>query len=394
VQEPAPEQLPPLVIYKQAPRPETPPPLVIRERPPSPLNHPREPLIIERRVAAPIQSHPRKIIIENLPAPPPKPRDIILEKWLPAKDSSHLHATRPVYYQKSYKTMSQSQLIATAASSNSNGITCSGSSINGGGGHKPHQVYEIIEHQHRPILTHYEYVESSSKNNKKLYKQFTNSSNSTNSSGHNHHHHHKKNQHQQQPAYTHESESIHSSDMLYAAPVNGNTSNTAHHIYDSPSHSMQQVFVSPDVYYTPSPSRKSKVAGYRIIRQIIPGPNSTPADIEKALARSQRISTVYPTPNVTSSGSSSTIQKQYHNKVYSPTFDMNASFQSPIYSGNSQQYEYFYSPKQIPNGNVSLSTNSKYVIGSSHLQPPHGSYVPHAVYNKTNVFRSTSIDNF
>ena len=344
-------------------------------------------------MAAPIQSHPRKIIIENLPAPPPKPRDIILEKWLPCKDSSHLHATRPVYYQKSYKTMSQSQLITTTdANSNSNGITCSGSSINGGSHkHKQHQVYEIIEHQHRPIASHYEYVESSSNNSKKLYKQFTNSSNSTNSSGHNHHYYHKKHQHQQQqPAYTHQSESIHSSEMLYATPV----TNSANNIYASPSHSMQQVFVSPDVYYTPSPSRKSKVAGYRIIRQIIPGPNSTPADIEKALARSQRISTVYPTPNVNTSGSGSTIQKQYHNKIYSPTFDMNASFQSPIYSGNSQQYEYFYSPKQIPIGNMSLSTNSKYLIGSPPLQPPHDSHAPRVVYNKTNVFRSTSIDNF
>lgn len=27
-----------------------------------------------------------------------------------------------------------------------------------------------------------------------------------------------------------------------------------------------------------------KIAGYRIIRQIIPGPNSKPADIERALA--------------------------------------------------------------------------------------------------------------
>lgn len=32
-------------------------------------------------------------------------------------------------------------------------------------------------------------------------------------------------------------------------------------------------------------NKSSKVAGYRIIRKIIPGPNSSSADIEKALAR-------------------------------------------------------------------------------------------------------------
>jgi hypothetical protein len=42
-----------------------------------------------------------------------------------------------------------------------------------------------------------------------------------------------------------------------------------------------------NIYYPSSNSSKKsqKVAGYRIIRQIIPGPNSTAAEIEKALAR-------------------------------------------------------------------------------------------------------------
>ena len=78
IQEEAPEE-PPLIIYKQAPRPETPPPLVIRERPPSPLQQPTEPFVIEKRI--PYQQRERKVIIEHLPAPPAKPRDIILEKW-------------------------------------------------------------------------------------------------------------------------------------------------------------------------------------------------------------------------------------------------------------------------------------------------------------------------
>lgn len=113
VQEPVQEQLPPLVIYKQAPRPATPPPLIIRERPPSPLCTPTDPLIIERRVAVP-ERH-RKIIIEHLPAPPPKPRDIILEKWLPRE--SLASQPRAVYVQKAAPattttTVSPSQLAA------------------------------------------------------------------------------------------------------------------------------------------------------------------------------------------------------------------------------------------------------------------------------------------
>ena len=89
------ESLPPLVIYKQAARPDTPPPLVIRERPPTPPQVSTEPLIIERRVTVPEKQ--RKIIIEHLPAPPAKPRDIILEKWLPARDPAQ---PRQVFIQK------------------------------------------------------------------------------------------------------------------------------------------------------------------------------------------------------------------------------------------------------------------------------------------------------
>ena len=92
VQEPQ-EQLPPLVIYKQAPRAATPPPLVIRERPPTPIQTSQDPLVIERRVVAPKEQ--RKIIIEHLPAPPAKPRDIILEKWLPKEQPA-----RQIYVQK------------------------------------------------------------------------------------------------------------------------------------------------------------------------------------------------------------------------------------------------------------------------------------------------------
>jgi hypothetical protein len=67
---------------------------------------------------------------------------------------------------------------------------------------------------------------------------------------------------------------------------------------------------------------KSRVAGYRIIRQIIPGPNSTEADIERAIARSQFV-------NTSSYMSQPAHHRQHHsqvpnNRVYSPYSDFNS----------------------------------------------------------------------
>lgn len=63
------------------------------------------------------------------------------------------------------------------------------------------------------------------------------------------------------------------------------------------SSSNEPIYHSSQVY-TKKNTKQAKIAGYRIIRQIIPGPNSTPIDIEKALARSQKVScTVYTSHN-------------------------------------------------------------------------------------------------
>lgn len=279
-----------------------------------------------------------------MPAPPPKPRDIILEKWLPTKESSSTQ--RPIYYQKAYKTMTQSQLFTNSQ--------------------QQKQIYEIVDNQsnhhyhqqqqrsNRDHTPNYEYVNSDS-SSKKFYKQII-SNNNYNSN--------KKQQHQQPSSEQSE---------IYAPP------NTQ--IYASPSHqTLQQVFVPPEVYYTPSSNRKSKVAGYRIIRQIIPGPNSTPADIEKALARSQRISTVYAN------------QK----KNYSPSFDLNNSVQYPIYSDQQQQqqqqqtYDYYYSSPKNSASNTYVSSGNLHPIYGQHPVV----YTNSSNINKQDVYRSSSIDNF
>lgn len=295
VQEPAPEQLPPLVIYKQAPRPVTPPPLIIRERPPSPLCTPTDPLIIERRVSVP-ERH-RKIIIEHLPAPPPKPRDIILEKWLPRETPP----PRAVIVQKATPTHKLPSNY-----------------------HQQRPVYEVIEHHH-PRRDLYEILDSPCSSrmppalaSKQQYGSQLNS--------HHHHHHHHCLKHQPQDLTSsnmlqlhrsnsneiyHRAASLHLTPShhhghgsgLYspaggttaaAATTTTTTTHTVHHHHGPPppgliecSCSLGGPKLSAAPQHTSSSSLSSstpKITGYRIIRQIIPGPNSKPADIERALA--------------------------------------------------------------------------------------------------------------
>lgn len=102
----------------------------------------------------------------------------------------------------------------------------------------------------------------------------------------------------------------------------------------------------PSQIYANKNSKQTKIAGYRIIRQIIPGPNSTPIDIEKALARSQKVScTVYSS----------------HNQTYSPFYE-NSRYQS-CYSS---------SPQKTPL-RVHTSTN-KFSVSPDIYAPPSSCY--------------------
>lgn len=187
-----------------------------------------------------------------------------------------------------------------------------------------------------------------------------------------------------------------------------------------------------------SNSRKQKVAGYRIIRQIIPGPNTSQAEIEKALSRSQRISTTY--------GTSST-----QRKIYSPAYDVissqaggSAAPPYHIYSSGSTSIHSVTPPMTLMNGgtpnighhhhhhhhhhhptnsnnsnatyasslspyqhgmtknSINLSTRKNRPIIIQHKQISHHQqpvYSPHNTYkyrdlNKREIYRSSSIDNF
>jgi hypothetical protein len=70
---------PPVILRKEGLRAQTPPPIVIREEPPAP---PR----IERKVIPVLSGkayeYPaRRVITEIIPPLPPKPPQIIIEKW-------------------------------------------------------------------------------------------------------------------------------------------------------------------------------------------------------------------------------------------------------------------------------------------------------------------------
>jgi hypothetical protein len=358
VQEPA-KELEPLVIYKQAPRPVTPPPLVIRERPPTPIEQPMEPLIIEKRISGP--EKPRKIIIEHLPAPPPKPRDIILEKWLP-KDPP----PRSVIYQKtSYPTRPVYEVI------DGNNLKQSPSM------RQKHDIYELFnKHQ--------------SKNPSSLAKQQEQQSKRSNSND--------------QLIYNMPSSNIYSSNSFKStsqpvqqAPIlfSSKGANEA-----SP---RRKFFNINDLYQLNSNNtninnNKSRLAGYRIIRQIIPGPNSSEADIERAIARSQYVNTSSYAPIPKPPPQLQHLQR----RVYSPYSDFNA-ISAPNdykYRPTSSNSAFYY--KSLAHQPVSLFQTGQCPAYRQTAAQSNGYHYP--IVNErfnmnqprkiSEIFRSCSFENF
>ncbi len=89
---------PPLIIRQTAARPQTPEPLIIREAPPTP------PLpIAQKRITISGKRNPpppRKVVIERLAQIPPRPQNLIIERWLPYAEQSK----RRVIFNKAAKS--------------------------------------------------------------------------------------------------------------------------------------------------------------------------------------------------------------------------------------------------------------------------------------------------
>jgi len=105
---------------------------------------------------------------------------------------------------------------------------------------------------------------------------------------------------------------------------------------------------------------RPRLAGYRIIRQIIPGPNATPADIEKAIIRSQQL------------GEKSSYSKYVDQNVYS---------KAPV-----QNYSNYYSNGYSNGNGYSNYSRIKPIITSEQM------YVPHKNRNNNNSNSTASID--
>jgi hypothetical protein len=240
--EPA-EELPPVIIYKQAPRAPTPPPLVIREKPPTPVEV-GEPIVIERRVPAP-KPEARRVVVEEIPAPPAKPRDIILEKWLP-RDANVVK--RPVVLEKLKEKPPKPPVYDYVET-------------------KPaiYQTHQHYDYHYDPKYTYhyrqqpaptYDVINDKVKTGKRVVKQII----------------------RPEPRYYDYTDNYHHQSIP-----------AGYNVYNS--HNQYQ-YQYPNQYqntYNVPKYNKPNIAGYRIIRQIIPGPNATSADIQKAILRSQKI---------------------------------------------------------------------------------------------------------
>lgn len=88
---------PPLFVRQTAKRPLTPESLIVRERPPKiPAIIPPKHIRLAGKVLPP---PPRKVIVEKLPEMPPKPQDIVIERWLGYKRRTRnviFHPAQPI----------------------------------------------------------------------------------------------------------------------------------------------------------------------------------------------------------------------------------------------------------------------------------------------------------
>ena len=353
VQEPA-EEPAPLVIYKQAPRPATPPPLVIRERPPTPIEQSMEPLIIEKRISAP--EKPRKIIIEHLPAPPPKPRDIILEKWLPKEPPP-----RSVIYQKtSYPTRPVYEVIDANNLKQPSNMR------------QRRDIYELFDKQQQKLpsnLVKQQDLSKRSNSNDQLIYNMPASSNIYSSN-----------------SFKSSSQPVQQAPILFSSKGANEAS------------PRRNFFNINDLYQLNNNNNKSRLAGYRIIRQIIPGPNSSEADIERAIARSQYVNTSSYAPVPQPPPQIQHVQR----RVYSPYSDFNA-ISTPLdykYRPTGSNSAFYY--KSLPQPPVGLFQTGQCPAYRQTALPNFNGYYPivNQRYNMNHprkiseIFKSCSFENF
>lgn len=155
------------------------------------------------------------------------------------------------------------------------------------------------------------------------------------------------------------------------------------------SNSNEPIYAKNQVY-SKSAKQVPKIAGYRIIRQIIPGPSSTPSDIEKAIARSQRVScTMY----------------SNHQQIHGRCYDNRPVYQTSQRNCHSHLYSCpnkFASPSIYSPGSGCYSVinykphpNARQVV-VQHNYSPHNNLFNKGERNyvRREIYRSSSFDRF
>jgi len=326
-----------------------------------------EPLVIERRVMGPERQ--RKVIIEHLPAPPPKPRDIILEKWLP-KDATH-QQQRQVYLQKGSSVPQQYHHH-----------------------HQHQQQQSLYSHhsKHQHYSNHHQHQNQQYIYSKPIYEDFAE---------------HGHNKQQRRDIYekmekqsqlngsaapkalkkslrrSESNEIIFPQQKTYAPHSTIPTTTTSTTKAQSPHQKP-----SLDSYSSPQNVKTPKVAGYRVIRQIIPGPNSTQADIEKVLSRGSSRSSTH-TNIITNTNSKS--NNNNNNEILTKNTLHQTKHSFVMKGGVSPSYGTMIRDCKREQPIVSSASNSVYNSHSVMRQSP---------FRKTNntdygsMNRSNSIDKF
>jgi hypothetical protein len=346
---------------------------VIRERPPTPPQVSTEPLIIERRVPVP-EKH-RKIIIEHLPPPPAKPRDIILEKWLPQEAQQprqvFIQKTLPpsggpsnqILYQQipnsrddhrlnqssSYSYMNNHPTSSNCSGSNSRQMALANQPFNGvNGADRSNSTNSIQRPDQRPSNQHTPSASSMPK--KSSLAGYRNRVDQEDDVDEEEPYYRRASGRTQQPSnsqYGSVNSSTRQHSAVYSPPEQPKMSGVQHH------HHVQQMHAQ-----APSPSQgtNGKLAGYRIIRQIIPGPNMSASDVQNVLARSKPLSTtVY--------SNHSGIYANHSNASTSP-YDAHNTYST---AAAAAAHNPIYYPSSASNSNTSMYSNS-FVSNPNHMR--------------------------
>lgn len=344
----------------------------------------------------------RKIIIEHLPAPPPKPRDIILEKWLPPRADS-VQQPRQVFIQKAQPSAAD-QLAAEEAASK---IPASLSQNPPPGILKTNKgnLVETRSSRITTTTTTTTHTRKNKGNNKGDSQQRfdqrsdeEDNDNQDSSGNYRRSSNNYPNQHHSQNAPPFMPPQHRVNSIGHATAIGGPTGRAGNHRMGansnqsiSPVYSTNSMIGQPGSGSSSGPVISSssapfaaphgKIAGYKIVRQIIPGANMSASEVQQVLARSKPLSTtVY----------SNHYGMHDHNSSYDSPSMSSSSFNHPHYHSGRHHHHHHPATNPIYYPSPTHSTSSQhrmsYQNGSPMMNGPAGSRVTPMYPNKVDIY--------